>query len=88
MATCWSTCLLLLSLLLPRLSSGSVCHDLERTLNERDSKTSAVVRRVDQMEGLDTDSCLNANASYYDPPPCASLLYALHGASSSQVTDL
>ena len=78
-------CLILLALLFPQSSNGSVCDDLEQQLvHDRDDfNKSAVVRRVDQDVGLDTDACLDVNNP--DLPPCATLLYALHGTNNPEV---
>ena len=75
--------------LLPSRASGLACDTLEQQLVPSveemliRSNTTATIRRVER-NGTDNSSCLNAD-SVSDPPPCASVEYALHTTADAQV---
>ena len=74
---------LLLCLTLPP-AAGLACSDLEEELvqGQDNAFLNSTVRRVDPEMGLDAESCLNSTGES-DSPPCATLLYALHGTQNA-----
>lgn len=83
----WATLAPAVALLLcltPPPSSELACSDLEEELVRGQDNVflNSTVRRVDPGAGLDSESCLNAT-DQRDPPPCATLLYALHGTQDA-----
>jgi len=62
-------------------SSGDYCDEVEDQLDVARSVITgpnSIIRKVDLEEGEDKEECLNKNRTS-EPPPCASLEYALHG---------
>ena len=81
--------LLVLSVTLPLLSnraSGLTCDSLENQPSPLFSAPyeATYIKRVVEIGGTDNSSCLN-DVRVQDPPPCATLEYALHATTDAEV---
>lgn len=76
----------LLSTNLPLACANEFCDDLDGLFMPELEAIMAdpILRKVDLEDGNDTEECLNVNRTN-DPPPCSSLLYALHESNDSSV---
>ena len=84
--------LLLLLLFLRRCSADKEadCNSLSLTFEQKYKtffNSDFTLRKVELEGGQDTLECLNLNKTT-NPPPCASLQYALHGSDENFLTDL
>ena len=72
-------------LILPPMTSSHTCDSLEQELPQvlNFGADTATVRRV-ESGGIDNTSCLNEENNQ-NPPPCATLDYALHTTQEPEV---